>query len=180
MPNQQTTPQRQKQTDMSGLYHISFHTELGWMRPISDGSALIRLDWDQAKWDEVDHPDDVSRETMRQLQEYLGKTRHVFHLPLSPEGKNMAARRWLDVMATIPYGAVWTYKEFAAAASMPKAARAAGTACSSNPIPIIYPCHRVVKSDGSLGNYGGGSDDSPQHPANLGRKQTLIDLERVT
>ena len=56
--------------------------------------------------------------------------------------------------------------------------RAAGTACSTNPIPIIYPCHRVVRAGGALGNYGGGSNLDPKHPDNLGRKQALIDLER--
>ena len=55
--------------------------------------------------------------------------------------------------------------------------RAAGTACSSNPSPIIYPCHRVVRQGGALGNYGGGSALSPKHPENLARKQALIDLE---
>ena len=81
-------------------------------------------------------------------------------------------------MATIPYGQVITYGEFARAAGKPRAPRAAGTACSTNPIPIIYPCHRVVRAGGELGNYGGGSQLHPTHPENLGRKQALIDLER--
>ena len=66
----------------------------------------------------------------------------------------------------------------AAAAGKPNAARAAGSTCAGNPIPIIYPCHRVVRSGGALGNYGGGSTLDPKHPENLGRKQALIDLER--
>ena len=80
-------------------------------------------------------------------------------------------------MAQIPYGTVMTYGEFAAFARKPKAARAAGSACASNPIPIIYPCHRVVRADGSLGNYGGGSDQHPTHPDNLTRKSDLLRLE---
>ena len=70
-----------------------------------------------------------------------------------------------------------TYGEFAALAGKPKAARAAGSACASNPIPIIYPCHRVVRADGSLGNYGGGSNHHPTHPDNLARKGDLLKLE---
>ena len=81
-------------------------------------------------------------------------------------------------MARIPYSAVVTYAELAAAAGKPGASRAAGTACSTNPIPIIYPCHRVVRAGGTLGNYGGGSYLDPKHPENLGRKQALIDPER--
>ena len=80
-------------------------------------------------------------------------------------------------MARIPYGTVLTYGEFAALAGKPKAARAAGSTCASNPIPIIYPCHRVVGANGSLGNYGGGSDHHPAHPDNLTRKGDLLRLE---
>ena len=60
--------------------------------------------------------------------------------------------------------------------------KAAGAARRRNglfvePDPIIYPCHRVVRQGGALGNYGGGSSLSPTHPENLARKQALIDLE---
>ena len=160
-------------------YHISFRTAFGFMRPVSDGSHLIRLDWDQHPFDTADREDDVSRETMRQLQAYLAGELRQFNLPTRPEGKSPAAIDWLNVMTTIPYGTTMTYAGFAAAAGKPRAPRAAGTACSSNPIPIIYPCHRVVRADGSLGNYGGGSDLDPTHPANLDRKRSLIDLEKA-
>ena len=80
-------------------------------------------------------------------------------------------------MAGIPYGIVLTYGEFATLAENPKAARAAGSACANNPIPIIYPCHRVVRADGSLGNYSGGSNHHPTHPNNLALKGDLLKLE---
>ena len=80
-------------------------------------------------------------------------------------------------MAQIPFGTVMTYSEFAALAGKPKAARAAGSTCANNPIPIIYPCHRVVRAGGSLGNYSGGSDHHPTHPDNLARKGDLLRLE---
>ena len=147
------------------------------MRAVSDGTYLIRLDWDQTSFDETDRPDDVSRETCRQLEAYLAGDRQLFELPLMAEGTSAAGREWLRIMARIPYGRLVTYTEFAAMAGKPRAPRAAGTACSSNPIPIIYPCHRVVRQGGALGNYGGGSSLSPTHPENLARKQALIDLE---
>jgi methylated-DNA-[protein]-cysteine S-methyltransferase len=81
-------------------------------------------------------------------------------------------------MMQIPYGSTVTYKEFAAAAGKPRAPRAAGTACASNPIPIIYPCHRVVKSDGTMGHYGGGNSLPANNVDNLARKMALISLER--
>ena len=70
-----------------------------------------------------------------------------------------------------------SYAEFANFADKPKAARAAGSICASNPIPIIYPCHRVIRTDGKLGNYGGGSNYHPTHPDNLARKAALINFE---
>ena len=163
---------------MAHSFHVTFATPLGYMRPVSDGNHLIRLDWDQSRFAEADNPDDVSRETMAQLGAYLEGDRKSFDLPLRAEGKSPVARDWLAVMAAIPYGRVITYGEFARAAGKPRAPRAAGTACSTNPIPIIYPCHRVVRAGGELGNYGGGSQLHPTHPENLGRKQALIDLER--
>ena len=163
---------------MEQTYHITLDTAFGYMRPVSDGQYLIRLDWDQSPFAEADNPDDVSRETMAQLTAYLEGTRKKFALPIRAHGKSPTGHAWLEVMSRIPYGTVVTYAEFARAAGKPNAPRAAGTACSSNPIPIIYPCHRVVRAGGALGNYGGGSGLDPKHPDNLGRKQALINLER--
>ena len=159
------------------LYFTSLKTDFGWIRPISNGQNLIRLDWNQTGWDDSDQPDSVSRETKSQLEAFFAGNLHQFNLPLAPAGKSAAGKKWLEVMAGISYGTVMTYGEFAAFAGKPKAARAAGSACASNPIPIIYPCHRVVRADGSLGNYGGGSDYHPNHPDNMARKGDLLRLE---
>ncbi len=156
----------------------TFHFPLGWIRAVSDGKSLIRLDWDQSGWDEPDKPDYVSRETISQLKDYFSGKRIRFDLPVDPEGKSRVACHWLNIMMQIPYGSTITYQEFAAAAGKPKAPRAAGTVCASNPIPIIYPCHRVVKSNGTMGNYGGGSSLPPSDASNLARKEALILLER--
>jgi methylated-DNA-[protein]-cysteine S-methyltransferase len=159
-------------------YHfISFKTDFGWMRPISNGQSLIRLDWNQTGWDTSNHQDNVSRETKCQIEAFFAGNLRQFSLPLAPVGKSAAGKKWLEAMARIPYGTVLTYGEFAALAGNPKATRAAGSACASNPIPIIYPCHRVVRTDGSSGNYGGGSDHHPTHPNNRARKGNLLRLE---
>ena len=159
------------------LYFTSFKTNFGWIRPISNGQSLIRLDWNQTGWDDSDQPDDVSRETKSQLKAFLTGNLRKFNLPLAPVGKSAAGKQWLEVMASIPYGTVITYGEFAALKGNSKAARAAGSACAGNPIPIIYPCHRVVRAGGDLGNYGGGSGQNPTHPDNLARKGDLLKLE---
>ena len=148
------------------------------MRPVSDGTCLIRLDWNQSRFSAPDNPDDVSRETSDQLIAYLSGSLKNFRLPIRAEGKSAYGHAWLKAMTRVPYGAVVTYAEFAATAGKPGAPRAAGTACSTNPIPIIYPCHRVVRTGGALGNYSGSSDLDPTHLKNLELKQALIDLER--
>ena len=163
---------------MSNMYRATISTTIGYMRAVSDGNAIIRLDWDQQPPDGADDPDHVSRETLRQIEAYLAGALTQFMIPLRAEGKSAAGHSWLNIMMQIPYGKVVTYGEFAAMAGKPKAARAAGSACASNPIPIIYPCHRVVRTGGALGNYGGGSTLHPTNTANLSRKQYLIDLER--
>ena len=160
------------------LYFTSLKTDFGWIRPISNGQNLIRLDWNQTGWDDLAIIRTMFHVKQKaSLKLFLPAHLHQFNLPLAPVGKSAAGKQWLEVMARIPYGTVMTYGEFAALAGKPKAARAAGSACASNPIPIIYPCHRVVRADGSLGNYGGGSDQHPTHPDNLARKGDLLRLE---
>jgi methylated-DNA-[protein]-cysteine S-methyltransferase len=92
----------------------------------------------------------------RQLDEYFVGDRHRFDLPLDwglSRGFREAALRKL---VEVPYGQVVSYKELATRAGSPNAVRATGTAMATNPIPLVVPCHRVVRSGGELGRYGGG------------------------
>jgi methylated-DNA-[protein]-cysteine S-methyltransferase len=167
-----------KITDRLDQFFVSsLKTDFGWMRPISDGNSLVKLDWNQTGWHEPDRPDHVSRETKSQLKAFFKGHLRQFTLPLAPTGKDPIGQRWLNAMANIPYGTVMSYAEFAGSVGKPRAARAAGSICASNPIPIIYPCHRVICTNGNLGNYGGGSHFHPKHPDNLARKAALIRFE---
>jgi AraC family transcriptional regulator, regulatory protein of adaptative response / DNA-3-methyladenine glycosylase II len=103
----------------------------------------------------------------RQLDEYFAGTRREFTLPLDLSPASGFRRAVLDAMSRLPYGETVTYTELAARAGNPRAARAAGHACATNPIPIIVPCHRVIGSDGSLRGYTGG----------LHHKEFLLRLE---
>jgi methylated-DNA-[protein]-cysteine S-methyltransferase len=98
-------------------------------------------------------------EARRQLEEYFEGQRRSFTLPLDwklvPGG---FYRRVLRATARLPFGATATYGEIAARAGNPRAHRAAGTALGSNPIPILVPCHRIVRAGGDPGNYGGGPE----------------------
>jgi methylated-DNA-[protein]-cysteine S-methyltransferase len=70
-------------------------------------------------------------------------------------------------LSGIAYGSTESYAQVAAAAGSPRAVRAVGTACATNPLPVVVPCHRVVRSDGSAGGYVGGA----------AAKDTLLSLE---
>ncbi|GAC1321612.1 MAG: methylated-DNA--[protein]-cysteine S-methyltransferase [Thermoleophilaceae bacterium] len=107
-------------------------------------------------------------EARHQLDAYLSGRRAEFDLDLDRSLIGPFARRVLDQTAQIPYGEVATYGQVAAAVGAPRAARATGNALAGNPIPIVIPCHRVVRGSGATGGYAGGSE----------RKLTLLDLER--
>ena len=175
--NQQGTPMPQIDGPLDQLYMSSFKTNLGWMRAISNGNSLIRLDWNQIGWNGLDNPDYVSRETKDQLLAYFDGRIFYFTLPLAPANKTRIGKFWLDAMAYIPYGTTMTYTQFSAFSGRTKSARAAGTACANNPIPIIYPCHRVTSANVALENYGGGSSLKPQNRENIARKLALLQHE---
>jgi methylated-DNA-[protein]-cysteine S-methyltransferase len=106
-------------------------------------------------------------EARRQLDEYFGHRRRDFDIDLDWRLSKGFRRDVLEATARIPYGQTGTYTSVATAAGSAKAVRAAGTALAKNPIPIVVPCHRVLRSGGALGNYRGGAEAKAQ----------LLDLE---
>jgi methylated-DNA-[protein]-cysteine S-methyltransferase len=94
----------------------------------------------------------------RQLDEYFAGRRRGFELKTDRALIHGFARSVLAQTARIPYGSFLTYAEVAAEAGSPRAHRAAGSALARNPIPIVIPCHRVLRSGGQIGNYGGGPE----------------------
>ena len=103
----------------------------------------------------------------RQLEEYFARQRQAFDLPLdwalSTGFRQLVQRR----LPQIGYGQTRTYGQIAELAGNPKAVRAVGTACATNPLPVIVPCHRVLRADGTPGGYVGGP----------GTKKALLRLE---
>src|ERR1700677_4486851 len=91
----------------------------------------------------------------RELEEYFSGARRGFGLALDWSLIGPFGRRVLRATAEIPYGGVLSYGEVAADAGSPRGSRAAGNALGSNPIPIVIPCHRVVRTGGAIGGYGG-------------------------
>ncbi|HUT97784.1 MAG TPA: methylated-DNA--[protein]-cysteine S-methyltransferase [bacterium] len=100
-------------------------------------------------------PDDpLLSAAIEQIYAYLNGTRRSFDLPLNPGGTAFENKVWRELSA-IPYGGTRTYGEIAVAVGSPRGARAVGGAVGANPLPIIIPCHRVLRAGGKLGGYGG-------------------------
>ncbi|WTL22525.1 methylated-DNA--[protein]-cysteine S-methyltransferase [Streptomyces sp. NBC_01506] len=103
----------------------------------------------------------------RELDQYFAGARRTFDLPLDmslSHGFRQLVQRHLP---EIGYGSTLSYAEVARLVGNPKAVRAVGTACATNPLPVVVPCHRVLRSDGTLGGYAGGA----------AAKSVLLDLE---
>jgi methylated-DNA-[protein]-cysteine S-methyltransferase len=103
----------------------------------------------------------------RELDEYFAGRRREFDLPLDFSLSSGFRRVVLGCLTGIAYGQTASYSVVAAAAGSPRAFRAVGTACRTNPLPVVVPCHRVIHADGSIGEYLGGPE----------AKRMLLNLE---
>lgn len=146
----------------------SFRTPFGSMYVAATDHGLTRVSWGRRAERFVREMEErfpgrvvirdpyALTDAERQLQEYFAGTRSRFELPVDLGGLSPFDRRVLETARTIPYGEVISYRELARRIARPQAARAVGNALGRNPVAIVVPCHRVVRSDGSLGGYGGG------------------------
>ena len=142
-----------------GLVRVAFAGE-GWDAVLQTLAARVspRLLEAPARLDAV----------ARELAEYFAGRRRAFDVALDWQLSAGFRRTVLTHLADVGYGATASYAALAAAAGNPRAVRAVGTACATNPIPIVVPCHRIVRSDGAPGAYRGGA----------AAKLTLLELER--
>jgi methylated-DNA-[protein]-cysteine S-methyltransferase len=157
-------------------------TPLGTLLLAATGDGLVRVALPGEAHDDV--IEDLARrvsprvlrapraavaDARRQLDEYFAGRRRAFDLPLDWRLSHGFRRAALRAIAAIPYGATASYRDVAARAGSPNAVRAAGTACATNPLPIVVPCHRVLRTGGGMGGYLGG----------LEMKSRLLELERA-
>lgn len=112
--------------------------------------------------------DETLRYATEQFDEYFAGTRESFELPIQRGNTERFITTVQQNLATIPYGETRSYGQLAQQLNKPGAARAVGSACARNPMPIIQPCHRVVRADGTYGEFSG----TP------GAKKYLLALER--
>lgn len=166
----------------AGILDVAFRTvdtPLGALLLAATDQGLVRVAYAREDHDRVlqQLADTVSPRVLRaparldlaarEIEEYFVGRRTRFDLPLDFRLSAGFRRTVLAQLPDIAYGTTATYAAIAAAAGNPKAVRAVGSACATNPLPLVVPCHRVVRSDGTIGQYVGGVD----------AKQTLLTLE---
>ncbi len=155
------------------LWH-EIASPVGRLLLVGDGKRLQRIEFQggprprHPPRDWIFDPDPFRRVTL-QLREYFAGERRSFELPLEARGTPFQQRVW-RALSRIPYGQTVSYGELARRLGQPGAARAVGLANGANPLPIVWPCHRVIGSDGSLTGFGGG----------LAIKRRLLSLEGWT
>ncbi|MDF9824117.1 methylated-DNA-[protein]-cysteine S-methyltransferase [Breznakia sp. PF5-3] len=159
-------------------YYTYYDSPIGKLRIVASekGISQIVLDAIQNPISEEYERKEISimKEAIRQLQEYFDHKRTTFDLLLNPAGTEFQKKVW-NALTTIPYGETKTYKDIAEAIDCPKGFRAVGLSNNKNPIIIVYPCHRVIGSNGKLVGYAGGLD-LKEKLLQLENKQLAYDL----
>jgi methylated-DNA-[protein]-cysteine S-methyltransferase len=171
--------ERAAEEDLLDVAYTSADSPFGTLLLASTPKGLVRVGLPNQDTDEllVDLANRVSPrvleaparldEARRELDLYFDGRLDSFDLPLDWRLSEGFRLRVLRAIARIPYGETRSYTQMATSAGNERAVRAAGTACGRNPIPLVVPCHRVLRSSGGLGGYGGG----------LPMKQGLLELE---
>ena len=159
--------------DADGLLDVAYRTmdsPVGTLLLAATPTGVVRIAFEQQGHDaalaalasqvspRVLHAPGRLDPLVRELEEYFAGTRRTFDLPLD---RRLASGFRAEVLAHLPeigYGSTASYAAVARLAGNPGAVRAVGTACARNPLPIVVPCHRVVRSDGTPGQYAGGGE----------------------
>ncbi|MBI9008839.1 MAG: methylated-DNA--[protein]-cysteine S-methyltransferase [Tenericutes bacterium] len=145
----------------------TYDSKIGKIRIFEHDGFLTKIDLNPQNYIS-DNITPIIQLTMKQIDEYLTGIRKTFEIPYKLVGTDFS-KRVLTVMSKIPYGEKCSYSKLSLEAGFEGAARAVGTVCKKNNLPIIIPCHRVIKSDGTFGQYQGGLDI----------KKALLELESI-
>ncbi|HEV3046504.1 MAG TPA: methylated-DNA--[protein]-cysteine S-methyltransferase [Solirubrobacteraceae bacterium] len=164
---------------LADVVYAPVESPLGTLLAASTRKGLVRLAFPEEDVDAVlealarrvsprivEAPAPLER-VRRELEEYFAGSRRAFELAQDWRLMGAFARRVLEATYAIPYGEVSSYGEVAGEAGSARGSRAAGNALGANPLPIVVPCHRVLRAGGALGGYAGGPE----------RKRWLLELE---
>ncbi|MCA1843141.1 MAG: methylated-DNA--[protein]-cysteine S-methyltransferase [Actinobacteria bacterium] len=162
-----------EQADAEGLLDVAYRimdSPIGPLLIAATPAGLVRVAFERENHDGVlvELSDAISPRVLRsprgvddvarQLDEYFTGRRRIFDVPVDLQLAKGFRRAVLTHLLEIPYGETESYTTVATSAGNPKAVRAAGSACATNPVPLVVPCHRVVRSDGTYGQYRGGPE----------------------
>src|SRR5690554_2024870 len=172
----------ERAAEQAGVLDLAYRTvdsPLGELLLVASGAGLVRLAFENEDRDAVlatlaarlsprilESPGRIDR-AARELEEYFAGRRRSFDVPVDLSLTSGFRRAVVEYLGQIEFGRTASYAQVALAVGNPRAVRAVGTACATNPVPLFVPCHRVVRSDGTFGAYRGG------HEA----KRYLLDLE---
>ena len=132
------------------MTQLSVHSPVGDLTISEEEGKIVSLDWG---WSPIQVKNDLLLKTKLLLDHYFDNENPIFDIPLNPNGTEFQKKVW-EIMITIPYGETLTYGQIAK--RLNSHARAVGSACGLNPIPIIIPCHRVIGPNGKLVGFSGG------------------------
>ncbi len=158
------------------LYKQIINTSLGYLTLIYSKDYLYQLSFGENyklnKYIESElnsiKKDNGSNIYIKEVLEYLNGSRKYFDIPIKLIGSSFSKKVWEELIK-VEYGQLKTYKDIALKVGGERYSRAVGMANGKNPIPIIVPCHRIIKSDGSLGGYSSGLDI----------KKELLKIEKI-
>jgi methylated-DNA-[protein]-cysteine S-methyltransferase len=150
---------------LAPLFSVTIRTPLGHFCAAATENALISLRFGEAK---EQRANSILEQFTEELDAYFRQKSNEFKTPYYLAGTAFQKEVW-EALATIPYGQTISYQQLAIKVGCPKACRAVANANGANPLPILIPCHRVIRSDGTLGGYNGGVEV----------KRALLDLESV-
>jgi methylated-DNA-[protein]-cysteine S-methyltransferase len=151
---------------------LLIQTPLGYLRAEATNTHILRIEFPHPSLEATrSHPQNESNALTRleqELREYFAGKRKYFTVPIrEPSGTSFQQQAW-RTLNSIPYGKTISYQEQAVRMGNPRAIRAVGSANAANPLPLLIPCHRVIRRDGSHGGYAGGEK----------LKRSLLDLEQ--
>jgi len=151
------------------MKYINFYkAPFSLLEIINSDSTLLEINFvkEEKAREETPVKNDLSKEILKQLDEYFKRKRKVFALPLAIQGSKFEEKIY-EQLCNIEFGDLRSYKDIAKLILNPRACRAVGNANAKNKIPIIVPCHRVIASDRKIAGYSGG----------INKKEWLLEFE---
>ena len=163
------------------FWDVRVYSQFGAVGVVSSEDMLVKISFKSNLQHVVNEIQEIFPESARkkndflknvffQLDQYFSGRRNMFDIEIFDSNLPKFSKNVLSALIKVPYGHTVSYQELASLAGSPKAARAVGSVMSSNPFPIVVPCHRVIQANGQLGNYSGSY--GPQ------TKQDLLDFEQ--